>query len=154
MRGEKMQTQTASAGTNPTGPIDTPAYVFDAGRLQADAGIARAAADRAGARLLFAMKACALRQTLTHLSPMLDGFHASSLFEARLARVVPCEQDRVHFTSPAIAPAEVDELCALCDMISFNSLSQSDLCRQHFRPDTDQSLRVNPGDVADQGRTL
>jgi carboxynorspermidine decarboxylase len=43
-----------------------------------------------------------------------------------------------------MAHGELQELCTLCDMISFNSLTQRDQGRPWCGPGAGHSLRVNP----------
>jgi carboxynorspermidine decarboxylase len=74
-------------------------------------------------RILYSMKALPLAPVLECLSAM-DGFSASSLFEARLAREVAAEDAHIHLTTPGLRKAEFAELSQLCSHISFNSLSQ------------------------------
>jgi len=123
----------------------TPAYVFDEALVSADASQARDALAASGAHLLFAMKSCAFPPVLSCLSGCVDGFHASSLFEARLARQVLGKAGKVHVTSPSLPPGEVDDLCTLSDMISCNSLTQWSRLRTCRRGRARLGLRLNPG---------
>lgn len=124
--------------------IRTPAYVFDETTLVADAEAARAAVDSAGAHLLFAMKSCAFRDALNCIREHTDGLHASSLFEARFAREILGENGKVHLTTPAIAPDEIDALLGCAEMISLNSLSQWERFRDLAPSSRAFGLRVNP----------
>ena len=53
-----------------------------------------------------------------------DGFAASSLFEARLAREVIGDAGRSTSRRPGLRDGELPELGELCDHVTFNSLSQ------------------------------
>ncbi|WP_137699384.1 type III PLP-dependent enzyme domain-containing protein [Marimonas lutisalis] len=128
----------------PHGAVETPAYVFDEKTLVTDVTAARDASAQAGANLLFAMKSCAFPMALKRLADFTAGLHASSLFEARLAREVLGPQGLIHLTTPAIVPAEIDELAALSDMISLNSLSQWDRFKPSGSTRAAFGLRVNP----------
>ncbi|MHA6265190.1 type III PLP-dependent enzyme domain-containing protein [Arenibacterium sp. CAU 1754] len=118
--------------------------MFDELTLMADAETARQALAESGAHLLFAMKACAFGHVLKQLSDSVDGFHASSLFEAKLARETLGWRGLIHVTTPAITSDEIDELCAVSDMISLNSLTQWDRFRAHGDENVQLGLRVNP----------
>ena len=101
----------------------TPALVYDYGRLCALAGVASQVRERSGARVLYALKACAFHDVLQTLAPALDGFAASSLFEARLARDL-FPDSPIHLTTPGLRDDEVDELTEICSALAFNSASQ------------------------------
>ena len=59
---------------------------------------------------------------LQAIEPALDGFAASSLYEAQLIRTLfPWKQ--LHFTTPGLRPQEVESLSGLCDYITLNSVS-------------------------------
>lgn len=124
--------------------IATPAFVYDENQLLADAARARAAIDGERTELLFAVKSFSIEPALRVLAPRLDGFSVSSLFEARLARRVLGDRGRVHFTSPGLRADEIDELCRLCDAISFNSLAQWQRHADAARGRVSCGLRINP----------
>lgn len=122
----------------------TPAFVFDETSLVTDAILARDALAEGGGRLLFAMKSCAFVPALECLAGIVDGFHASSLFEAKLARQVLGPGGKIHLTSPSIQPWEAAEICAISDMISCNSLTQFDRLRTCADRRASLGLRLNP----------
>lgn len=124
--------------------LRTPALVYDETTLVADATEARAAVTGAGGHLFYAMKACAFIPALKRLAGLVDGFHASSLFEARLGREILGPNGLIHVTSPSFAEAEMEQLCALSDMISLNSLGQWDRFRKCAGARAQIGLRVNP----------
>lgn len=125
-------------------PLDTPAFIYD------EAALARLLApvadlrERSRCRVLFALKSFCFRDALELMTPQLDGFAVSSLFEARLARSVLGDRGTVHFTSPGLRPAEVPELGQLCDYIAFNSARQWHAHRDALCPPVSCGLRVNP----------
>lgn len=132
--------------------LETPAFVYDEEQLIEDAKLSLAAIDGDRTHLLFAMKSFSIVGGLTAVARVVDGFHASSLFEARLARSVLGAGRVVHFTSPGIRPADADEIFDLCELVSFNSLSQWESFRQGAVGVTDCGLRVNPwlSNIADE----
>lgn len=124
--------------------IDTPAYVYDETTLAEYLDATRGALEPTGARLLLAMKAFSFEPGLRFVAPWLDGFHASSAFEARLARRV-FRSGIVHTTVPGLRPQDLAEVIRYSDRVSFNSLSQW----QRFGPEAadlvSAGIRVNPG---------
>ena len=89
--------------------IDTPALVYDEQRLKSLLDKGLACREIAGFKLLYAVKASALSDVLLHLSPQVDGFAVSSLFEARLVRSLSPGSE-LHLTTPGIRPDEISEV--------------------------------------------
>ena len=65
--------------------VETPAYVFDERRVLRDLKTALELRDRCGFKLLYALKPLSCEFILELMIGKVDGFAASSLFEARLA---------------------------------------------------------------------
>lgn len=124
--------------------LATPAFVYDERQLVADAAATRAALRGDNVRVLHAMKAFAVPDALRLLAEHLDGLHASSLFEARLARSVLGERGLVHVTSPGLRLAEAPELFGYSDLVSFNSIGQWERFRAMLPAGLSSGIRVNP----------
>ena len=124
--------------------LSTPAFVIDEQQLATNVSIAASAIRGERTRLLFAMKSFSERAALGFIAKRVAGLHASSLFESTLARELLGERGVVHLTTPGIKAEELDELCRLCDYISFNSLSQWTRHRAHAAGRVSCGLRVNP----------
>ena len=124
--------------------IATPALIYDADALQSRAGYLSHLAANAGAKLLYPMKANSFAGVLETLAPAIDGFAASSAFEARLIKKIAAARHSIHFTSPGIRAEEFDAINGACDYISFNSLSQRDQFAARAAADLHCGLRVNP----------
>jgi carboxynorspermidine decarboxylase len=124
--------------------VETPALVVDEAAIVRVLEAAAALRARSGCRVLYAMKPLVCPFVLELMRPWLDGFGTSSLFESRLARSVLGEAGSVHITTPGFRPAEIDELDALCDRISFNSLNQYSRFRSRVTRPQSAGLRVNP----------
>lgn len=122
--------------------VDTPALVYDEQKLRylTDRGLE--ARQRAGCKLLYAVKAAAFSDVLEFLNPRIDGFAVSSLFEARLVRSLFAEAP-IHFTAPGIRPAEVSELSELCQFVALNSRSQVERFAADFGSRASIGVRVN-----------
>ena len=131
--------------------MDTPVLIYDQRRLETLLDRALTARQRAGCKLLYAVKATALSAVLSHLAPSIDGFAASSLFEARFIRSLFADSE-IHFTTPGIRADEVAELGALCEFVSFNSRNQVEMYSAAFGRRASLGIRVNTrlSNVADQ----
>lgn len=127
-----------------TEQLQTPAFIYDEGQLKADSKLAKNAIIDSHTKLLFAMKSFSVKGGLEQISQTVDGLHASSLFEAKLARQILGDDGIIHLTTPGLRPDEITELDELCDYISFNSLSQWEHIKSHLHGRTNYGLRVNP----------
>ena len=126
------------------GDIETPAFVYDTRvmrRLLTHTDDLRQAS---GCKALFSLKPFAYLDALALMAPHLDGFAASSLFEARLASQVLLGRGSLHLTTPGLRPDGVDEIASLCDFVSFNSLSQYQMHGEAVSRGASCGLRVNP----------
>ncbi|MDA8366137.1 MAG: hypothetical protein M0Z62_04155 [Actinomycetota bacterium] len=123
--------------------LETPAFVYDEKVIAEDVATARDALAPTGAKLLFAVKAFSFEDGLAVMAPLVDGFHTSSLFEARLARHV-IGDGIVHTTTPGLRPSDAGDIFELSDRISFNSVSQWQRFADAAVGRTSPGLRVNP----------
>ena len=124
-------------------PVQTPAFVYDEGAiLKAINNALRLIGKRC--KLLFPLKSLAITDALSLIATEVDGFSASSLFEAKLARTVLGNQKLVHITTPGFRPDEIPIISELCDYISFNSLSQWERYHKKVSSKTSCGLRINP----------
>src|SRR6478672_10260212 len=125
--------------------VETPAFVIDERAVRQ----ALAAVDRirreTGARLLYALKPLAHREVLDWMRDHVDGFAASSLFEARLAREVLGPGKTLSITTPCFRDDEIDRIAGLCDHVVLNSLPQWQRFRARLAGRASVGLRVNPG---------
>ena len=124
------------------GEINTPALIHDERKLKTLLDCALAGQQRAGYKLLYAVKATALSDVLGYLAPRIDGFAVSSLFEARLIRSLFAESE-IHFTAPGVRSDEVSELSALCEFISLNSRTQLERYGTALGRKSSLGVRVN-----------
>jgi carboxynorspermidine decarboxylase len=125
-------------------PLITPAFIYDEGAIIDVLTQLKEMAGSCGCQVLFSLKAFAVMDALRLMIPMLDGFSASSLFEAKLARDLLQDKGTVHITTPGLRADEVDELAELCDYISFNSLSHWNSFSERASDHASCGLRVNP----------
>ncbi len=122
----------------------TPAFVYDEVAIDRACLNLAEIATSVGCRPLFALKSFSVFDALTGMAPPLDGFAASSLLEARLARAALAGSGTVHLTTPGLRPNEMSALVDLCDYISFNSLSQFGRYSGFAAGRTRLGLRINP----------
>ncbi|MCI0591166.1 MAG: carboxynorspermidine decarboxylase [Gammaproteobacteria bacterium] len=97
-----------------------------------------------GCRILFSVKAFSFIDVLRLISPCVDGFAASSLFEATLCKEILGTSGTVHVTTPGLQERDLRALIDECDYISFNSIPQWLRHRQHATGRAFCGLRVNP----------
>ncbi len=121
----------------------TPAVIYDLAVLEERLQQVRRLRVQGGLKVLYSIKACAVAEVLRRIAPHVDGFSASSLFEARLSREVLGGGGEVHVTSPAYAPAELEELARHADHINFNSIPQYERCAP-LAGGSRRGLRINP----------
>jgi len=124
--------------------VETPALFYDESRiLESVRGLANVC-DFASCRSLFTLKPLCLLDALRLMVPHLDGFAASSLFEARLARQALGNRGTVHITTPGFVPDEIDAIAETCDYVAFNSVPQWERFRAGVAGKAKSGLRVNP----------
>ena len=130
----------------------TPAYVYSESVLRRAASLASSVASFAGCKLLYTLKPCGLAGVLDVLSPYVDGFGTSSIFEARLAGATASTEQSIHCYSPAFPPSELAEVLVTADFVSMNSFNQLELAVSLSQGTASLGLRVNPelGFAADE----
>ncbi len=124
--------------------VETPAFVLDERHLRRDLKAAAKLRDRCGFKLLYALKPLTCEFVLELMLDTVDGFAASSLFEARLARDVLGTSGSVALTTPGLCAAELPELGEICDHITFNSLAQLGRMGKFLAKPGQVGLRINP----------
>lgn len=122
----------------------TPCFIYDEGVLQELVARVALIGNEADVSVLYTLKPFSLLDFLQFISKDVDGFAASSLFEARLAREAIGEGGSVHFTSPGLRPDDMQEISESCDYISFNSLSQWARHSTETSRDSSCGIRINP----------
>jgi carboxynorspermidine decarboxylase len=124
--------------------VDTPAFVIDERVVVAALEEARRVCRASGCKLLYTLKPLASPFLLELMRPYVDGFAASSPFEARLARSVIEDGGSIHLTTPGFRPADMAEIDELCDYVAFNSLGQYRRLAGTLERCTNVGLRINP----------
>ncbi len=124
--------------------LKTPSFLYDGRIFKRSAEAVVSAAKRAGCGLIYSMKPLTLYPMLQKIAHYVEGFSASSVFEARLAKKVITSEQTIHFTSPRLVENEIAELVETCDTINLNSLSQWKRFRESFAGKVQCGLRINP----------
>ena len=134
--------------------LQTPVYVVDELALRRNLETLSGVQRRTGCHILLAQKAFSLFYAYPLIGRYLAGTTASGLFEARLAHEeMPGRENHVY--SPAYTPAEMAELVAICDHISFNSLAQLEVHRPLWQGSrASVGLRVNPEHSTQEGHAI
>ena len=125
--------------------VETPAYIVDLGALRGNLEILADAQQRAGCKILLALKGFAMWGVFDIVREYLSGVTSSSPHEARLGHEL--FKREVHAYAPAYTEADLEEILVYADHIVFNSPSQW----RRLRPVIERSgaevscgLRVNP----------
>jgi carboxynorspermidine decarboxylase len=102
--------------------VPSPCFVVDEVAVRRNLATLKDVGDRAGAKVLLALKAFSMWSLADVVGEYLDGVCASGLWEARLAR----EHYRGHLTtySPAYKREDLPEILRLSDSVIFNSPDQ------------------------------
>lgn len=128
--------------------VDSPAFVVDAAKLRENLRVLADVRDRAGVRVLAALKAFSMWSVAPIIGEYLDGVCTSGLWEALLA--AERYDGEIATYCAAYKPEDMEEICRLSDHVIFNTPMQIErfadalgLARargNHF----DIGLRINP----------
>ncbi|MBW8784129.1 MAG: carboxynorspermidine decarboxylase [Novosphingobium sp.] len=125
--------------------VDSPAFVVDAAKLRANLAVLADIRDRAGIKMLAALKAFSMWRVAPLIGEFLDGVCTSGLWEARLAAE--------HFAGEiatycaAYKAEDLAEICRLSDHVIFNTPDQLARLRPVLEASGerfDVGLRINP----------
>ncbi|WP_298198951.1 carboxynorspermidine decarboxylase [Novosphingobium sp.] len=125
--------------------VDSPAFVVDAAKLRANLAVLADIRDRAGIKVLAALKAFSMWRVAPIVGEYLDGVCTSGLWEARLAEAHYAGEIATYCA--AYKAEDLPEICRISDHVIFNSPAQI----ARFRPlleaqggGFDVGLRINP----------
>jgi len=124
--------------------LHTPAFIIDEDIIEKKLSWVRFLKCKLNCKVLYTLKPLILKEVLQSMSSHLNGFSASSLFEARLAADVIGKTGTLHYTSPGLEIKDFLPLNELCDYIAFNSLSQASQLEKWLSKETQYGLRINP----------
>ncbi len=125
--------------------LKTPAFVITESDLVKNGRILKDVSEKAGCKILWALKCFAMPEASKTLKPYLDGTCASGLFEAKFGK--ENFGGETHVYAPAFSDEDMQKIVKLADHIVFNSFSQL----RHHRPTLQNSgreiqtgIRINP----------
>ena len=124
--------------------IATPAFIYDLDSIKGKLQLLHSEKTKRNIKLLYSLKALPLPRILKEIKPFVDGFSASSLFEAKLAESVCNGEKEINFVSPGIKSFEWEELSRIANRITFNSLEQLDFFEDRFKGEKNYGIRINP----------
>ena len=125
--------------------VDSPAFVVDAARLRANLAVLADVRDRAGIKVLAAMKAFSMWRVAPLIGEYLDGVCTSGLWEARLAG--EHYSGEIATYCAGYKAEDLPEICAISDHVIFNSPGQIARFRgvlETAGSGFDVGLRINP----------
>lgn len=128
--------------------VDSPSFVVDAARLRANLSVLADVRDRAGIKMLAALKAFSMWSTAPIVGEYLDGVCTSGLWEARLAGEF--YDGEITTYCAAYKPEDLDEILRLSNHVIFNSPQQIVRCGAIIAAARDRGeifdvgLRINP----------
>ncbi len=124
--------------------VDSPAFVVDAAKLRANLTILADIRDRAGIKMLGALKAFSMWSVAPLIGEFLDGVCTSGLWETLLA--AEHYQGEVATYCAAYKPEDLPEICRLSDHVIFNTPGQIARFRATLAQQDgfDIGLRINP----------
>ena len=125
--------------------LKTPAFVITESDLVKNGRILKDVSEKAGCKILWALKCFAMPEASKTLKPYLDGTCASGLFETKFGK--ENFGGETHVYAPAFSDEDMQKIVKLADHIVFNSFSQL----RHHRPTLRNSgreiqtgIRINP----------
>jgi carboxynorspermidine decarboxylase len=133
--------------------FQTPAFVFSIEHAVRQIHALRKALATSRCQLLYSVKACNVFALLEAISPYVDGFSVSSLFEAQLVGLLDANNRSVHVVTPMLP-----EECLRGDGCVTHAIANSLTQLQRSRPlssnaSLEWGVRLNPGkSIADDAR--
>jgi carboxynorspermidine decarboxylase len=125
--------------------VETPAFVMEECAVRAALAVVDRIRRETAVRVLYALKPSVYPDLLTWIRDGVDGFAASSLYEAMVARQVLGDGKLLSITTPGYRDDQIECIARLCDHVVLNSLPQWERFRCCLRGLTSVGLRINPG---------
>ena len=125
--------------------VDSPAFVVDAAKLRTNLAVLADVRNRAGIKVLAALKAFSMWKVAPVIGEYLDGVCTSGLWEARLA--AEHYAGEIASYCAAYKAEDLPEICCLSDHVIFNSPGQIQRFRELLDAQGggfDIGLRINP----------
>jgi len=122
----------------------TPAYVFSENELMENLNRAKKIATENDINFLYALKPLDYASVMKKMVGIVDGFAASSVFEARLAREILGDTGSIHYVTPGLRDSELEELLQYCQYITVNSAAQWHRIAPLLKGKVKLGVRINP----------
>lgn len=125
--------------------VPSPSFVLEEARLKNNLELIRSVQERAGVKVILALKGFSMWRMFPTISGYLHGATASSLFEARL--IYEEMGVKAHTYSPAYLPDEFPRIMHYSSHVTFNSIAQYQRYREELALSEERispGLRVNP----------
>ncbi|MEH6662490.1 MAG: carboxynorspermidine decarboxylase [Parasphingorhabdus sp.] len=127
--------------------VPSPAFVVDEAAVRRNLAILADIKQRSGAKVLLALKAFSMWSLAPLIDEYLDGYCASGLWEARLAK--DHFRGPISTYSPAYKAGDLAELSQISEHITFNTPSQIERWKNDSNQDialesSELGLRINP----------
>lgn len=125
--------------------VDSPAFVVNAAKLRDNLAVLADVRNRAGVKVLAALKAFSMWRVAPVIGEYLDGVCTSGLWEARLA--AEHYSGEIATYCATYKPQDLPEICRLSDHVIFNSPGQIQRYRELLEAQGggfDIGLRINP----------
>lgn len=124
--------------------VPSPSYLISEDLIEDNCIILTDVKDRAGVKILLALKAFAMPAVFPIIAKYLDGVCASGAYEAILGREEFGKE--VHTFSPAYTDNSIKEVVRISDHVVFNSINQFYRYRDYVKSNgREVGIRVNPG---------
>lgn len=123
---------------------ETPFFIYDEEIIFHALKRLDAARLRTACKVLFSLKSFSFCDALYLMAPFINGYSASSLFEAKLGRQIIGATGIIHMITPGYKIKEIGEISRICDYVTFNSISQWERFSRVSSEHTSCGLRINP----------
>lgn len=121
--------------------VPSPAFVVDEAAVRRNLEVMGDIKKRSGAKILLALKAFSMWSLGPLIDKYLDGYCASGLWEARLAKAH--YNGPISTYSPAYKADDLAELCDLSEHITFNNPAQI----EKWKSDSNQNLKLESSEL-------
>ena len=125
--------------------VPSPCFLVDTKRVRSNVSCIKEFANKAGIRVLFALKAFALYEVFPLFREVAIGGAASSVSEAKLASEFL--GGRIHAYCPAYLPSDFDDIARISSHMTFNSIGEFSRWAQRasfINPNASCGIRINP----------
>ena len=107
------------------GLLQTPAFVYREDKIISNLKYLKTRLLKTNlVNLLFSLKPFAMLDGIALIKDLINGFSASSIFEAKLVREAIGYEGTIHITTPGLKSNDIRKINEICDYLCFNTASQ------------------------------